>query len=1019
MRPLVLTMQAFGPYKTTEAIDFAELGANKLFLIHGETGSGKTSILDAIVFALYGDTSGGERQAAQMRCESADPALPTEVVFDFALGRRAFRVQRRPKQEIGARRGTGLVLKQAEAALWETTDAPPGSEGAVLATKIRDVDEIIHGLLGFSSEQFRQVVVLPQGRFRELLAARSEAREQILRQLFRIEGCAALERSLWERAREVVRQRSELEMERRVRLEGAEVANDAELEALTSAAATAVEVRGREVEKAERDAQDAVKALAEAESAAAAARAAAGARTELERVEEQQSRIDALREVAARAREAEKVTPVVAAAKDAAQQRRDADEACAAARATLADAGDAQVTAAQRLRAEEQRTPERRAAAEHLQRLTEMREKVAAWQRADRARREAETALAAAQGRLQEAQAGVQAARTALEESRDQATQAAMAASGLKSADQELERALRLADQCACRDAADDALRRALLVRTEAAGALEKAQAEFEGINTAHRELESSWWDGRAAMLARDLVEGRPCPVCGSAEHPSPAHIADEVDDAMLDAARERLEAARAQRDEHRDALGTAEAAVENASGKQAALQDMIPRDLTTVQAETAAQACASSCRALALTAEAVPDPDGMVAAAKQAAEAAETHLAAAQVAERNESNDLAGKAARATELAGGIPEELRAPDALESAVAAAESVVRALELALETARAQAKTADEGTIAAARDAKAAEDALAKSKSAEAKSQTSLSEALREHRFDDIESYAAAIMPEQDLGAAEARVAAHRDALNEARGCLRQALDAVREHPAAGDLAAQRERSEAAAVELGETQKRQNEAEARQTSLGDLRQALDELDRRSEDVAESYAIVGRLAEVANGQAYGAKVSFQRWVLGAYLDEVLAAATERLLKMSRGRFRLERQREASDLRRPSGLDLAVFDAWSNRSRPAVTLSGGESFLAALSLALGLAETVQEQSGGTRLETIFVDEGFGALDQDALDLAMEALMQLKDTGRLVGVISHVPELREVIDARLEVRGGPGGSSTRFVVP
>jgi len=199
----------------------------------------------------------------------------------------------------------------------------------------------------------------------------------------------------------------------------------------------------------------------------------------------------------------------------------------------------------------------------------------------------------------------------------------------------------------------------------------------------------------------------------------------------------------------------------------------------------------------------------------------------------------------------------------------------------------------------------------------------------------------------------------------------------------------------------------------------VRQALDDLAEQFKEIEARYAVIGRLADVANGQAHGARVSFQRWVLGAYLDEVLVAASRRLLVMSKGRFRLERQRDASDFRRASGLDLAVFDGWANRARPAVTLSGGESFLAALSLALGLAETVQERAGGTRLETIFVDEGFGALDQDALDLAMEALMELKDTGRLVGVITHVPELRQVIDARLEVRGGPGGSSTRFVVP
>ena len=162
-----------------------------------------------------------------------------------------------------------------------------------------------------------------------------------------------------------------------------------------------------------------------------------------------------------------------------------------------------------------------------------------------------------------------------------------------------------------------------------------------------------------------------------------------------------------------------------------------------------------------------------------------------------------------------------------------------------------------------------------------------------------------------------------------------------------------------------------------------------------------------------------MSFQRWVLGVYLDEVLLVASRKLFAMSEGRYQLQRQREVAGRGRASGLDLAVFDEFSGTSRPAVTLSGGESFLAALALALGLAETVQEHAAGVPLETIFVDEGFGALDSDSLELAIDALMELQLGGRLVGVISHVPELRQVIPARLEVRGGSGGSSTRFVVP
>ena len=202
------------------------------------------------------------------------------------------------------------------------------------------------------------------------------------------------------------------------------------------------------------------------------------------------------------------------------------------------------------------------------------------------------------------------------------------------------------------------------------------------------------------------------------------------------------------------------------------------------------------------------------------------------------------------------------------------------------------------------------------------------------------------------------------------------------------------------------------------ALTGVKERLAEIDGKSEDVRRNYETVGVLAEVANGQNPG-RVSFQRWVLGVYLDEVLVTASRRLYAMSKGRYQLERQREVAHRGRASGLDLAVFDEFSGTSRPAVTLSGGESFLAALALALGLAETIQEYAAGTPLETIFVDEGFGALDADALELAVDALMDLQSSGRLVGVISHVGELKQVIPARLEVRGGSTGSSTRFVVP
>ncbi len=181
---------------------------------------------------------------------------------------------------------------------------------------------------------------------------------------------------------------------------------------------------------------------------------------------------------------------------------------------------------------------------------------------------------------------------------------------------------------------------------------------------------------------------------------------------------------------------------------------------------------------------------------------------------------------------------------------------------------------------------------------------------------------------------------------------------------------------------------------------------------------AFGVIGRLSQVANGDNQ-LRLSFQRFVLGALLDDVLVAATRRLAIMSRGRYMLQRADEPRDGRKAAGLDLSVLDEWTGMQRPVSTLSGGETFLAALSLALGLAEVVQAYAGGIHLDTVFVDEGFGSLDEEALAAALEALTGLQQGGRLVGIISHVSELQEQIDARLQITAGRTGSTARFVVP
>ena len=1019
MRPRKLTMQAFGPYKGREVVDFTQLGDNKLFVIHGETGAGKTSILDAMVFALYGDTSGNERKANQMRCESADPATPTEVSFEFTLGDEAYRVTRRPPQEVAKSRGEGFTSQAAKATIWDVTHAASGEEGEVLATQIGKVNDKVRELLGFSSEQFRQVVVLPQGKFRDLLAAGSDKREEILRQLFSTRECAGLERRLKERAREVVKLNDELKVEKRTRLDAAGAEDETQLAALVAEAEAAAERLGTEAATAQKAAQTAAAALEQARRADEAARAVVDARERVKVLEEDRPRVEALKATAAQGRRAQRVRPVAAQLAQAGERHAAAVEASGEAQQALSDAAEREVRAVDALQEQEAREQERADAAEAVRRLTEMRRTVTAWRAAEDERRRAETALAASVEELGQAKEAASAAVAAREAVAERAGKAAEASARLDAARQRREQASRLAELCGQRDEALAAERQLAGDRDVAAEAQERAKAALAAGQKECDATEQSWRAGRAAALAAGLADGAPCPVCGSTEHPAPAQGDDAADDAALAAARERVDEARRQAEQTREALVAADTALAAARAGLQVLRDQVPGDLSFEAACAAMEDCDGECARLDAAIAAVTDREEALAAAGETVAEAEKRVATAQEAERDTHGALAEKTAVAAQLGAGVPEDLREPEALESALAAAAAAAAGLAEQLEKAQKRHAKAREDRVAAEHDLAAAKETAGREAGAEAEARRLFAAALEEHGFADEAAYAAAVPAEEELARAEAEVQRHQTDLGEARGQLTQALASVADHSVTGELAAFEESHRLAAEAAQQAQARQGQADARLQGLRDVRAALDELARKNQEVDELYRVVGRLSDVANGEGGGAKVSFQRWVLGKYLDVVLVSASERLRAMSRERYELHRQRETTDLRRASGLELAVADAWSNRSRAAVTLSGGESFLAALSLALGLAETVEAQSGGVRLETIFVDEGFGALDQSALDLAMEALVQLQHTGRLVGVISHVPELRQVIKARLEVTGGPDGSTAAFHVP
>lgn len=902
MKPLVLTMQAFGPFASRERVDFTRLGKGALFLIHGPTGAGKTTLLDALCFALYGDTSGGERDARAMRSDHAPAELETEVELEFVLGAQRYRVTRKPAQQRPRRRGEGWTQAQPEAQLDRLTQG----EWKSLATQPGKVTEAVRGLLGFDSAQFRQVIVLPQGRFRELLTAGSGEREEILKTLFRTQVCEELTDRLKERARALEAAGRETQTRRETLLQHAGCDSVDTLKALRAQQAGEVE-RCRLEEKAARERDAAVRQMFE--------RARVAVQAERERLEAAQRR----------------------------QQAAHASEA-AAQRKGQADA---------ELVAENARAAEREALGKRINELeallpavTELAQTLARRDAAVKQRDEA----GAERARLD---AALTATRKTLQERRDerervqaQAARAEMLAQRLKQAQTAHERQARLTQVRKDLAGAEARLGEAATALTVADAALARAQRELD-------DVEHAWSAAQAGLLAVGLQAGAPCPVCGGTDHPAPARAsADAVSETALREAREALRKAAAAREA---VLSRRHEADKQAEGLRATVGELErdPADAADPEAlQAELKAAQSAARRLAELAHELP-------ACEHAIGEAEDALRKAEAARQRAEGEVTRADAEAALLQRKLPQELNSVALLEAEIARVRSERKALDDALAQAQQSAQ-------------QAAND-LAAARSAEQSAESALQRAIRAAQAAAMEGGA------PDLPVVEA-------AARSAGEALEAALLATRD--AAGRV------------------------EATDRTLA----ALDELAARAGELERQYAVAGRLAEVARG-SNRFNMNFQRFVLATLLDEVLEAASVRLLRMSRSRFELRRVQELKDGRSAGGLDLEVFDHYTGTSRPAATLSGGEGFLAALALALGLADVVQSRAGGIQMETLFIDEGFGTLDPESLDFALRTLIDLQQTGRLVGVISHVAELRERMDVRLEVVAGAAGSRVRLV--
>ena len=1054
MRPLRLEMTAFGPYPKEVILDFAVLANQSMFLITGPTGAGKTSILDAIVYALYGQTSGGLRDGADMRSDYADATTPTSVVFEFQVGDHRYRMERTPKQELQKKRGTGTRTVLATAAISEWIN----EEWKLLTTKAQEIRDYVQQIIGFRVDQFLQVVLLPQGDFRKLLVAPTSEREVLLHTIFKTSVYKRMQDLLKEELAKATVGIQDTLQKVEFLLGTYTVDTLADLTALVKE--ESIVLGDRERERKEKQVQyEALQAdyakyetyanlvLRKEQYSQALATHQEGEAAHLA-LGETISRWERLQEVRIRMKEYDKLQETF-------RQNGDKLDALDGSLQSVEASLQQWETQFQQLVSQEDTYAKQQ---EQYHQLQGMQQEV------ERYRELLEKRTALEETVVEQ----VEAHRILQQEIETSGVDLEGKHHTLAEMNRELQSYVSVSEEKLCASelrswwdslkGVVDTLQTAwdrLTLRRQQLSQERQICTTREGLFHHNEQLLRQH---QAYEVSLQLEEQVPCPVCGSLDHPQLAQApSEDIVRETVDRLRDEFQASQTQVATTETKLEHSEEEVERYCQEWNRLCETYPKVTVGVQREAILQLGTILDRAVE---------------AKKIETVAE-HLswwnakideAAIDQTFRDMQKELDHAETKKLELVESL-------GTLQETIQTAEATVHEKQLELRTLEGQLESLQQEVQHVKAEMSRIETSIApftvESYMTEVKG---LAESLKRYETDRKEVDEG----RQKCQEKKTALTAELGTLKEQQDCMVRDIDSMgkemeqvlqeesltistfKEQSTAfdtlptwketfstyhneslrltalleevqQDLAAYRTAPETIPKESVDTL--QQELKELGEGIGTLKsqvtakektiQEISKLEAATKELSDRRAFIFSLADLANGGDSGMKgISFERYVLGAILEEVLSAANLRLHDMSRGRYRLERSLEEGG-RGARGLDIAVFDAYTGASRPANTLSGGETFLASLGLAMGLADVIQSYAGGIHLDTMFIDEGFGTLDPDTLDVAMETLVALQSQGRLVGIISHVPELQQQIGAHLVVTKTDGGSKAYFQVP
>lgn len=1033
MRPLTLTLNYFGPFRH-QTVDFTAFSDFPVFLISGKTGAGKTTIFDGMCFALFGGTSGGDRQVKQMRSDFATFDDQTEVTFTFEHQDQTFKIVRSPEQEVAKKRGSGTHLQKAAVEL--TVFDASGQEVDQLK-KVNAVQTYIHELLQLTREQFSQIVLLPQGQFRQFLMANSDDKEKVLRDIFGT--------SLYSRWAQQLKGQLKAQQEANRDVTGRLTTLQSQLQwqhpedAEGLAPQAAVDAQSQEQAELRTQLATRKQALDAADAALTSARSAQTAGETLQHHYQRQTHLQAeLGELTSKAAKIDAQRQQVAALESvqamapAYQQRQDVQHRIEMLTQQVSELTDraATLTTQEKQRSHQlQALTAQKAAADARQAqittLTAQRpvyEQLARTQ-ADHAR---------AQQRLQEQQHAVsyvnkQLATVTAERERltPVAAELTTALTQQRELDQRRQSLRELTQQAALvRDQQRQLDQLTATVTTQTATVATCRQTAQTKL-AAYQQLDSRWASAQIAILSKRLLPGQACPVCGSTEHPHPAPTdqltvtEDEVKAAQRVStdAGQRLAAAENQLSADQTQLATAQTALTRATTE---LTTAVTESLGTPNTPaTVTQRLATASQQLKRE---IQKNEQQVVTAKDAQRQLETltkqqqevsdqvtQTTATLTTYKEEAlklatrlNDLEQQRSADYPDLNSLNDQIdklgREQRAFQDAYQLATDMLTNVQRQLAATRAQLTTIQAQLVTAQQNERQQTDDLT------AAMQTN----WQTVDFDRLTQLMAQL---HNLAPLRQAISNYEQRQSSLTGQLKAVQREIGQQ-VQPDL-----EKLAAVVKTANTAK-----QAAQQAYSELDQLLTANQRLVEQMQATLATarkqqtqlaeMAQLANVANGSG-PQKLSLERFVLQTYLQKVLQTGNQRLQQLTRGRYRFQLDQQQGTYRNGTGLEINVYDDNAGKVRSVHTLSGGESFVAALSLALALAMVIQEQSGGIKIDALFIDEGFGSLDEEALDMAMETLQRVEGQSRMIGIISHVSELEEQLPAQLQVIPQGNGES------